>query len=525
MQLSYERHLRTALRPGRAVVDSPHRIALYGALASRYRTRGISPLEPELWAELAPFVSMTPDALAVQALAEYVVYQELPDDARQEWLRRVVEQEIATTRGEVRDPFLAGRRLNVAWQRLIAEPASRTPASAVASSGESAADDGRIDHPPSSPLVRTEDPTDVLLPRARGEEPIDEETDLDALAAAGDAGAQYALGVSWEHGPAWVENDCVEAVKWFRLAAEQGHARAQASLGEMYRSGRGVPKDDGEAARWDRLAANQGLPEAQFNLGFMYFTGRGVRQDDEEADAWCRRAAEQGLARAQDRLGSVYATGRGVPQDDAEAVRWYRLAADQGSVEAQSNLAAAYATGRGVPQDDAEAVRWYRLAADQGSVEAQSNLAAAYFTGRGVRQNDEKAAAWCRRAAEQGLAEAQERLAELYHNGRGVPQDEAEASRWCRLAADQGDTPAQYNFGLRCLKGQGVPQDSVAAHMWFNLAASRSTGDIRYRAVKNRDRAAQQLTADEIAEAQRCAREWDAEHAREAQTLRNTRRY
>ena len=140
MQLSYERHLRTALRPGRAVVDSPHRIALYGALASRYRTRGISPLEPELWAELAPFVSMTPDALAVQALAEYVVYQELPDDARQEWLRRVVEQEIATTRGEVRDPFLAGRRLNVAWQRLIAEPASRTPASAVASSGESAAD-------------------------------------------------------------------------------------------------------------------------------------------------------------------------------------------------------------------------------------------------------------------------------------------------------------------------------------------------------------------------------------------------
>jgi TPR repeat protein len=52
-----------------------------------------------------------------------------------------------------------------------------------------------------------------------------------------------------------VQEDDVEAVKWFRLAAEQGDASAQYNLGVMYTNGEGVPKDDVTAARWYRLAA------------------------------------------------------------------------------------------------------------------------------------------------------------------------------------------------------------------------------------------------------------------------------
>jgi hypothetical protein len=43
-------------------------------------------------------------------------------------------------------------------------------------------------------------------------------------------------------------------VKWFRLAAEQGDATAQDSLGVMYAKGHGVPQDDKTAAKWFRLA-------------------------------------------------------------------------------------------------------------------------------------------------------------------------------------------------------------------------------------------------------------------------------
>jgi hypothetical protein len=40
------------------------------------------------------------------------------------------------------------------------------------------------------------------------------------------------------------------AVKWYRLAAEQGDAGAQYRLGIMYLNGRGVPQDDVVAVKW-----------------------------------------------------------------------------------------------------------------------------------------------------------------------------------------------------------------------------------------------------------------------------------
>ena len=52
--------------------------------------------------------------------------------------------------------------------------------------------------------------------------------------------------------------------------------------------------------------------------------------------------------------------------------------------------------------------------------------------------------------------------------------------------------------------GQGVPQDFVTAHMWYNLAGIQ--GD--EKAHEYRDRIAEKMTSDQIAEAQRRAREW-----------------
>ncbi len=51
---------------------------------------------------------------------------------------------------------------------------------------------------------------------------------------------------------------------WDRLAAELGLAAAQHNLGVMYDRGEGVPKDNAEAVRWYRLAAEQGADRAQF---------------------------------------------------------------------------------------------------------------------------------------------------------------------------------------------------------------------------------------------------------------------
>ncbi|OGV62043.1 MAG: hypothetical protein A3K19_27510 [Lentisphaerae bacterium RIFOXYB12_FULL_65_16] len=111
-----------------------------------------------------------------------------------------------------------------------------------------------------------------------------------------------------------------------REAAEQGDAKAQYRLAEIYARGTGVPRDKAEAAKWYRAAAKQGHAEAQCHLGWMYDIGDGVPRDQTEAAKWYRTAAEQGDARAQYHLGVVYANGGGVSQDYAEAYKWFSLA-------------------------------------------------------------------------------------------------------------------------------------------------------------------------------------------------------
>ncbi len=138
-----------------------------------------------------------------------------------------------------------------------------------------------------------------------------------------------------------------------------------------------------------------------------------------------------------------------------------------------------------------------------------------YYEGRGVSQDYVEAVGWYRLAADQGLADEQLRLGVMYYQGRGVPQDDVEAVRLYRLAADQGVARAQGNLGAMYGTGEGVPQDYVEAHMWTNLAAAQSSGEDRDQLVKSRDLIAAKMTAEQVAEAQRRAREWDAAHPRD----------
>jgi TPR repeat protein len=151
----------------------------------------------------------------------------------------------------------------------------------------------------------------------------------------------------------------------------------------LYANGQGVPQDYKEAIKWYRLAAEQGDSDAQGNLGVFYEKGQGVPQDYEEAVKWFRLAANQGDADAQHRLGVMYNDGQGVHQDYKEAIKWYRLAASNGNASAQFNLALMYAKGKHIAKDYKEAVKWSRLAADQSHAAAQGLLGIMYEYGQG----------------------------------------------------------------------------------------------------------------------------------------------
>ena len=110
--------------------------------------------------------------------------------------------------------------------------------------------------------------------------------------------------------------------------------------------------------------------------------------------------------------------------------------------------------------------------------------------------------------AEKGDSAAQYSLGVMYDTGQGVPQDYKEAVNWYRKAALQGDSDSQVNLGVMYLLGQGVLQDYVQAHMWFNIAGAN--GDAT--GINNRDIVAEKMTPDQIAEAQKLAREWIDKH-------------
>jgi hypothetical protein len=119
--------------------------------------------------------------------------------------------------------------------------------------------------------------------------------------------------------------------------AQAGDAEAQFSLGLKYATGvEGEGQDYEQAARYYRLAAEQNHVLAQFNLGTMYLEGQGVDQDAEQAEVWFQKAAQRGDAGAQFNLGMTHrrASLERKPTNAAEsrieAYKWFQLAAAQG---------------------------------------------------------------------------------------------------------------------------------------------------------------------------------------------------
>src|ERR1700722_327070 len=95
-------------------------------------------------------------------------------------------------------------------------------------------------------------------------------------------------------------DDYVTAARTFGPLAEAGDARAQAALGYMFATGRGVPQSYIEAAGWYRRASEQGNPTAQYMLGLMYDKGQGVPQDYVEAYKWLDLAVGRASGRTRE---------------------------------------------------------------------------------------------------------------------------------------------------------------------------------------------------------------------------------
>jgi TPR repeat protein len=149
--------------------------------------------------------------------------------------------------------------------------------------------------------------------------------------------------------------------------------------------------------------------------------------------------------------------------------------------------------------------RWLLRHAETGDAEAQYSLGIRYRVGHEVGIDHVEATKWFLKAAEQGHAEAQVKLWMAYADGKGVAQDHAEGLKWLLKAAEQEYSGAQYELGLMYMLGvHNFEQNDVLAFMWFDLA--RAQGEIFFLEHELVGR----MTKEQIAEAQKMAREWQA---------------
>ena len=194
---------------------------------------------------------------------------------------------------------------------------------------------------------------------------------LRKAAVAGDVEAQFSIGETYLKGR---DNDkslpaierLSKAARWFRRAAEKGHAPSQYRLATLYELGKGAPKNRSKAMKWYELAAKSGHVKAMHNLAVLSINGSARSANYPKAAEWFTKAAEHGLADSQYNLAILYERGLGIEKNPATAYRWFALAAATGDKKAllKRDELAAQLTGDKLAQEKRKLLAWSAQATD-----------------------------------------------------------------------------------------------------------------------------------------------------------------
>lgn len=132
---------------------------------------------------------------------------------------------------------------------------------------------------------------------------------------------QFNTGLRFSKGIHGHAQDDVEAVQWFRKAADRGLDKAQHCLAYHYLIGLGVNKDANKALLWYQRAAEQGLVGSQFDLASLYFNGREIPPNLDFAKKWNDMAAAQGHPKANELQAKIKFAKTNIPLPEVEKVK------------------------------------------------------------------------------------------------------------------------------------------------------------------------------------------------------------
>ncbi|KAJ3096483.1 hypothetical protein HDU97_005865 [Phlyctochytrium planicorne] len=351
-------------------------------------------------------------------------------------------------------------------------------------------------------------------------------------AEAGDANAQYHVARCFRYGIGVARNDA-QAIAWLYRAIDRpdgANIEARVLLGDMFRDGFGVARDQSMAHKHYRIAASDGKHAgAKTRLGALFECGRvedgkGYRRGDyDTVTAIYTQAAEKGDPNAMYRLGllhengwisrssrgedeaSDYKPGTHPPRTDGDplkAIDWYKKAAGAGDHQAILRLGDCYRDGIGFEMDWGQAAFRYKEALDiymaddvkglrvrMEGLEAATRIAMLHlmpYLGTvedpwvASERNPMIGLGMLVRNTELGDASALNALGDLHRTGCASPlvsYDPVRAFKLYERAVNAGSLylPAVVNFGLCFEQGIGVRPEPNRAFIIYRDAAERGS--------------------------------------------------
>ncbi|WP_430397985.1 tetratricopeptide repeat protein [Ferrovibrio sp.] len=283
------------------------------------------------------------------------------------------------------------------------------------------------------------------------------------------------------------------SIAQLRRDAEAGDANAQYMLGVAYVRGEAVARDLTQAKIWLERAATQDDGEPSFRLGVYHAMGIWGKRDAEQAFRWIERSAQHGDPAPLRVLGNFYLTGFGTSRNVPLGIELLTKAANQGDAGAQYNLGAIYLAGEVVPKDRVQARAWFIKSYEAGDAEAAAMVSETY-RGEDWKKYEKEIFKWMSAAAQGGSIKGQKYLCDFYYNGVGTARDVKKAFEQCLLVANhyaelkdpdarfletslhnrrnrEENTrriyDAAYWVAAHLYYGEVVPRDCLAGRMWL----------------------------------------------------------
>jgi hypothetical protein len=235
----------------------------------------------------------------------------------------------------------------------------------------------------------------------------------------GDPAAQYYVGAVIAAGANGTRPDILEAMAWFRRAAEGGFPAGMQAYGYglLYKTPQLRRPDPETGLRWLQKAAAAGSAAAMLDLARFSAGGYRMAEDESRAATWLAAAARTGDATAatvaryfnQRRSEYYYDNAlRLMAIEDARAAarRMALKSAQGGYVEGQYLAGAMLKWGIGGPRDTAASIPLLTRAANAGYADAIYELGKSYEIGFGVPTQFDRALALYDRAAGLGQRDA-----------------------------------------------------------------------------------------------------------------------